>query len=120
MSGKGNGVPAWALWVLTGAVAAAVLGWYARDRRDMQPVRLAPAEPAVRQQQAALNVNAATAEELEDLPGVGPVLAQRILDWREEHGPFDGPEALEQVPGVGPALCQAIAPYVRYSEERTP
>ena len=103
-----------ALWAVTALLAAAVLGWYALDRRAMQPAAFAPVQTAPRQQQAALNVNAATAEQLEDLPGIGPALAERILAWRADNGPFAGPEDLQQVSGVGPALCQAIGPYIRY------
>ena len=112
--GASGQAPRWALWIATGLLTAAVLGWYALDRRDMQPAAFAPAQSAPRQQQAALNVNTATADELEDLPGIGPALAERILAWRAGNGPFSGPEDLQQVSGVGPALCQAIEPFIRY------
>lgn len=48
-----------------------------------------------------LDLNAATAEQLDGLPGIGPVLAQRIVDWRTEHGRFAGVEQLREVPGIG-------------------
>ncbi len=114
MSDKGQKARLWAAWVGTGLLAAGALGWYALDRRDMQPATFSPAESAVRQRQAPLNVNTATAAELEELPGIGPALAGRILAWREEHGPFSGPEDLLRVSGVGPALCQAVGPFIRY------
>jgi competence protein ComEA len=50
---------------------------------------------------SAINVNTATAAELEALPGVGPALAGRIVAHREEHGRFGGPEALLAVSGIG-------------------
>jgi competence protein ComEA len=48
-----------------------------------------------------LNLNTATREQLEELPGVGPVLAQRILDWRQEHGRFSAVDELREVSGIG-------------------
>ena len=57
---------------------------------------------------ALVNVNTATAAELEVLPRVGPALAQRIVDFRAEHGPFAAPEDLMQVSGIGPAIFEAI------------
>jgi len=59
-------------------------------------------------QQGLLNVNRATAAELEALPGIGPSLAQRIVAYREAHGAFADAEALGAVPGVGDALIQKI------------
>lgn len=50
-----------------------------------------------------VDLNRATAAELEALPGVGPVLAARIVAWREEHGPFTAVEDLLDVPGIGEA-----------------
>jgi competence protein ComEA len=50
-----------------------------------------------------VDLNTATLEQLETLPGVGPVLAQRILDWRTQHGGFTSIEQLDEVSGIGPA-----------------
>ncbi len=50
---------------------------------------------------ALLDLNTATAAQLEELPGVGPVLAQRILDWRREHGRFTSVDELREVTGIG-------------------
>ncbi|WP_323958501.1 hypothetical protein GC088_07950 [Arthrobacter sp. JZ12] len=61
---------------------------------------------------AALNLNTADAGELEELPRVGPVLAQRIVEWREQHGLFSAPEDLDGVPGIGPAMLEALLPLV--------
>jgi competence protein ComEA len=50
----------------------------------------------------------ATAEELDELPGVGPVTAQKILDYRAEHGPFRSVDELDAVPGIGPATVEEL------------
>jgi competence protein ComEA len=60
-----------------------------------------------------LDVNTATPEELVQLPGVGPSLAQRIVDYREQNGPFQTVDDLQNVPGIGPSKFEKLAPFVR-------
>jgi competence protein ComEA len=60
-----------------------------------------------------INLNTAGAEELATLPRVGPVLAQRIVDWRTQHGQFQRVEELDAVDGVGPKMLAALLPLVR-------
>jgi competence protein ComEA len=50
-----------------------------------------------------ISLSSATAEQLDSLPGVGPVTAQKIVQYRQEHGPFTSVEALDAIPGIGPA-----------------
>lgn len=59
-----------------------------------------------------VNLNTATLAELDALPKVGPVLAQRILDWRKDHGSFKTAEDLDAVDGVGPKMLEALLPLV--------
>jgi competence protein ComEA len=62
---------------------------------------------------APIDLNTATPAELETLPGVGPVLAQRILDWRTEHGQFATVDQLSDVPGIGDARLAQLRDLVR-------
>ena len=55
-----------------------------------------------------VDINTATAAELEQLPGVGPATAQKIVDDREKNGPFAAPEDLMRVPGIGPKKFEAM------------
>jgi len=50
----------------------------------------------------------ATAAELDELPGVGPITAQKILDYRAAHGPFRSVDDLDAVPGIGPARIEQL------------
>lgn len=59
-----------------------------------------------------LDINSASLTEIESLPRVGPVLGQRIIDWRDEHGPFAQPSDIDAVPGIGPALLEGILPLI--------
>jgi competence protein ComEA len=50
----------------------------------------------------------ATAVQLDELPGIGPITAQKILDYRAEHGPFRSVDDLDAVPGIGPARIEQL------------
>jgi len=55
-----------------------------------------------------LNLNLATVEDFDGLPGIGPVLAQRIVDWRTEHGRFASVDQLREVSGIGEAKYASL------------
>jgi competence protein ComEA len=59
-----------------------------------------------------VDLNTASAAELDALPGIGPVLAQRIVDHRSRNGPFRSIEQLDDVPGIGPAIAAELADLV--------
>lgn len=61
---------------------------------------------------AAVNLNTATAEQLDTLPGVGPVTAQAILAWRADNGAFTSVDELLEVSGIGDATLADLRPYV--------
>jgi len=68
----------------------------------------APAESGDDAHHGPVNVNTATAAELESLPGVGPATAAAIVDERTRNGPFASVDDLERVPGIGPAKLAAL------------
>jgi len=82
------------------------------------PARVAP-PPAAAPEPAPIkpvDVNRAAVAELAALPGVGPGLAQRIVEERERRGRFDSPEALRYVLGMGPKKLAAIRRFVTVSD----
>jgi competence protein ComEA len=62
---------------------------------------------------ALVDVNTADAAALDSLPGIGPVLAGRIVAYRDKNGPFADVEALTDVPGIGPAILENVRDLVR-------
>lgn len=64
-----------------------------------------------------INVNTADVQTLDrELPGIGPALAKRIVDYRERHGPFRRPEDLQKVPYVGIKTFERLRRFVRVED----
>lgn len=55
-----------------------------------------------------VSLNSATAEQLDTLPGIGPVTAQKIVQFRQQHGPFESVDGLDAIPGIGPARISEL------------
>jgi competence protein ComEA len=72
-----------------------------------------PGSPITDPATAVLDLNAATTDQLEQLPGVGEVLAARITEFRDSHGGFSSVEQLREVSGIGPRKFEEIKPKVR-------
>jgi comEA protein len=127
--------PAWwiAYGVLCGLGAAGLILLLVSPRRG-QPIHLIPAptrptsveltstiantptaspEPTLA---FPININTATAAELEQLPGIGPTLAQSIVAYRETHGLFQTVTDIQKVPDIGPKTYEAIFPFIIVSQ----
>lgn len=77
------------------------------------PAVVSPAAPPPPGPAHAIDLNRATPHELDALPGIGPVLAERIAEHRRLHGPFRSPDELLAVRGIGPRLLEKLRPLVR-------
>ncbi len=64
-----------------------------------------------------ININTASAADLERLPGVGQVRAQAIVDYRQEHGAFARVDDLLRVDGIGPGILEGLRPHVTTDEK---
>lgn len=122
--------PAWwiAYGVACGLAAAGLVLLLASPRRG-EPITLNPASTAVLTATSIasvptetliaspvaglrVNINTASAVELDLLPGIGPTLAQSIVAYREANGPFEIIEELQNVPDIGPATFQSVLPFI--------
>lgn len=77
-----------------------------------QPARTLTASGSAQKGSTPVNINTATAEELQTLPRIGPAMAQRIIAWREAHGGFRSVDELDAVPGIGPSMLENLRPLV--------
>ncbi len=111
----------WTLMVL-GVSALVGLGVIAWQQRHGPLTVIQGQEPPYAEWEAKLadarqvDVNEATAEELERLPQIGPSLAQRIVEYRQAHGPFASPEQLREVPGIGPSTYAMVRDRITVKE----
>ena len=95
----------WILLGLTAVFLCGLLGLYLHDQNRLNTQRVVTAVEVPQEELlpdlSPLDLNTASAEQLQTLPGIGPELAERIVDWREEHGAFASVEQIMEVPGIG-------------------
>ena len=119
------------LILITCIFAAFVFGFFAGRNLNRTPVQIQPLPIATDASVATtaaseaeeqttvtaevsfpININTATAQQLETLPGIGPTYAQRIIDYRNTHGPYTSPSQLLNVSGIGEKRLAAIWDYI--------
>lgn len=83
-----------------------------QDGTQPQPARTLTPAGSAQKGSTPVNINTATAEELQTLPRIGPAMAQRIIAWREAHGGFHSVDELDAVPGIGPSMLENLRPLV--------
>ena len=110
-----------ALLGLTALFLAFLSGLYLRDQAALSApalveTRLTVPIETVRPDPSPLDLNAATAEALTALPGIGEALAGRIVAYRAENGPFGSVEELTNVSGIGPAKLAALEGLITVEE----
>jgi len=111
----------WILLGLTGVFLCGLLGLFFQDQTQMQETGIAT-EISVPQEEilpdlSPLNLNAASPEKLEQLPGIGEELARRIVEYRESSGPFETAEQLMEVPGIGEGKFAALEGRITVEKE---
>ena len=115
---------------LTAAFLLVTAGYFAGTRSTAEPYRVdveylqsreTPQSPAAAGSGPAagekVNLNTATARELETLPGIGEKRAEDIIAYRQANGPFRIPEELTEVPGIGEGILEGLIDYVTTGEE---
>lgn len=77
-------------------------------KSEAAPAPAAERAPSTASSAGKVNINVASAAQLEDLPGIGPAKAAAIVAWRDRSGPFSRCEDLDKVEGIGPATVSAL------------
>ena len=95
-----------------GAANGAAQNGSSQGGTQPQPARTLTASGSAQKGSTPVNINTATAEELQTLPRIGPAMAQRIIAWREAHGGFRSVDELDAVPGIGPSMLENLRPLV--------
>lgn len=112
----------WGAIAVLGIVAIIAIAWVILSNRTRPTIATAPRAPASAQPAAEtpapsptgslLDLNSATAAQLEHLPGIGPALAARIVADRSKHGRFTSVDQLDRVEGIGPKTLDKLRPYL--------
>lgn len=116
---KKERIPDLLLGGVAAALLAAVVGYNlaAAPRYDPSAVVYSAVSetafaPSKSESQLLINLNTATLEQLQELPGIGPVTAQKILEYRERYGSFVDVYELDEISGIGEKTLERLLPYI--------
>jgi len=102
----------WLLLGLTGLFLCALLALHFHDRNQLRAQSVVTAVEVPQEELlpdlSPLDLNTAAVKDLQELPGIGPELAERIVAYREEHGAFASVEEIMEVPGIGEGKFAAL------------
>ncbi len=82
------------------------------ELRDGQKLVITDENPGSEHDDRRININTSSADRLQELPGIGPALAERIVEYRQRHGSFGSIEELAEVPGIGAATVDKLREWV--------
>ena len=108
----------WCLLLICCSCIAFTGGFFLGRNANRTPVQVGVLPPVAadslegKQEPEIININTATLEQLQTLPKVGPVLAQRILEYRQANGPFENVKDIAEVEGIGETILEAIMAYI--------
>jgi competence protein ComEA len=89
---------------------AAIAGYWAAHSWQQPMLEIERAEPL--EARFLVDINAADWAEISQIPGIGPTLARRIVDTRQQNGPFADHEQLRKVQGIGPRTLERMKPFL--------